>query len=484
VNFGVAEHGAICILTNEGNGRMVTTLPDVHIALMGIERLVPNMGDLAHMLYLLPRSATGQKLTVYANLIFGPRREGEPEGSSERHLILVDNGRSLLQRSSLKEALYCIRCGACLNACPVFREIGGHAYVGDQGQGTPYPGPIGSVVSPGLFGLAQFGHLARASSLCGACKEACPIDIDLPGLLLRVRAAGKGTLESQSLAKNTGTHAHWMLKTGLGAFTWMATSARRFAAAQSLAGFASRLLSPFSNWMRLPSVTGWGYSRDFPRPAARTFRERFPGLAGNNTQPSIKPTHSHQGDRSESSNIPTPIRIPVERFAQELEILDGVFTRCREDELAGSVQDLLAHHQITRIQAWEARWLPDSLLDSLRAAGFQVTHQADPNIQAGLTGALAGIAETGTLVLPAGPGRPLTASLLPELHIAILRASEIHPDLRTALAGERLTRLIASTEASSVVLISGPSRTADIEMALTIGVHGPGQVFVFCLDDS
>ncbi len=204
VNFGVAESGTLCLVTNEGNGRMVTTLPPRHIALMGIERLVPTLEDLALMLYLLPRSATGQKLSVYTSLIHGPRRPGEVDGPQERHLILLDNGRSALRASPLAEALYCIRCGACLNACPVFREIGGHAYQGAHGAYSPYPGPIGSVVSPGLFGVAEFGHLARASSLCGACREVCPVDIDLPKLLLRVRAAGAGCAPQWTAAGNWG----------------------------------------------------------------------------------------------------------------------------------------------------------------------------------------------------------------------------------------------------------------------------------------
>ncbi len=134
VNFGVASEGALCLLTNEGNGRMVTTLPPLHIAIMGIERLAPTLDDLALMISLLPRSSSGQKMTVYANLIRGPRRPGEVDGALERHLILLDNGRRAMARSPLMEALYCIRCGACLNECPVFRELGGHAYVGDQGQ--------------------------------------------------------------------------------------------------------------------------------------------------------------------------------------------------------------------------------------------------------------------------------------------------------------------------------------------------------------
>ena len=175
VNFGVAETGTICVVSNEGNARMITTFPPVHIALMGMERLVRNLDDLGIMLSLLARSATGQKLSVYTQLIHSPFP------GQQRHLILLDNGRSQLRNSPLKESLYCIRCSACLNACPVFREIGGHAY------NSPYSGPIGSVISAGFFG-SDFVPLAQASSLCGACKEACPVDIDLPKLLTRVRA--------------------------------------------------------------------------------------------------------------------------------------------------------------------------------------------------------------------------------------------------------------------------------------------------------
>ncbi len=299
VNFGVAETGAICLLTNEGNGRMATTLPDVHIALMGIERLVPSLADLAVMLDLLPYSATGQRLTVYTSLIRGPRRAGEIDGPRQRHLVLLDNGRRALRDSDLAEMLYCIRCGACLNVCPVFREIGGHAYVGASGKHTPYPGPMGSVVSPGLFGAAEFGNLARASSLCGACQEACPVDIPLPKLLLRVRAAGADEAANVALMPKVGEskpnhnrfegrepshqaqpqpyhkHVPWALELGLRLFTWGAVSAGRFAGLQKAAGALSRLVSPRSEWLHLPAFTGWGASRDFPRPASRPFRDRF-----------------------------------------------------------------------------------------------------------------------------------------------------------------------------------------------------------------
>jgi L-lactate dehydrogenase complex protein LldF len=472
VNFGVAENGILCLLTNEGNGRMVTTIPPVHIALMGIERLVPTLDDLALMLYLLPRSATGQKLTVYASLMRAPSVNGD--GPRERHLVLVDNGRTKIRNSPLAEVLYCIRCGACFNACPVFREIGGHAYVSRSGKNTPYAGPIGSVLSPALFGGNEYAHLARASSLCGACREACPVDIDLPKLLLRVRA---GKMPQTIPAKPAKPNAPGYLTWGLKVFTWIATSPTRFYLAQWLAGFLSRALSPFSPWMRLPTFSGWGYSKDFPRPSTRPFRARWRSIyapEGSRTSTESKPTASIQ-----SSTPPVPSADEtaslVERFAQELQTLGGVFDLCDASSLGQRVLNLLRANHINAIQAWQAEYLPAGLLDFLKANGIHVTDQPNPELKAGLTGALCAIAESGTLVLPGGNGRPLTASLLPEMHIAILRAEDICESLPQGLHRQE------EHKAAATILISGPSRTADIEMTLTIGVHGPRQVHVFCL---
>ena len=274
VNFGVAESGAIALVTNEGNGRMVTTLPKVHIALMGIERLVPGYDDLALMLTLLPRAATGQQMSVYMQIIQGPRRDDEVDGAVERHIVLVDNGRSSLRGTPLNDTLFCIRCGACLNNCPVFREIGGHTYTSNRGEYTPYPGPIGSALSPALFDQEKFGHLAQASTLCGACKDACPMDIDLPTMLLRVRGGGMKldqSLDGSRRPQGIPQSVSW----GLRFFTWFASTPMRFAFAQKLAAFFSRFWSPRSEWMGLPAFTGWGYSKDFPRPAAKTFRDRW-----------------------------------------------------------------------------------------------------------------------------------------------------------------------------------------------------------------
>ena len=182
VNLGVAETGSIVLVTNEGNGRMVTSLPDVHIAVMGIERLAPTWGAAATWLSLLARSATGQPLSIYTSVVTGPARPDELDGPREVHIILLDHRRSSLTGTPYEEVLECIRCGACLSVCPVYRESGGHAYH------SPYSGPIGAVISPLLFGLENYPGLPQASTLCGACLDVCPVKIDLPRMLLALRA--------------------------------------------------------------------------------------------------------------------------------------------------------------------------------------------------------------------------------------------------------------------------------------------------------
>jgi L-lactate dehydrogenase complex protein LldF len=180
-NFAVAESGTIVLVTNEGNGRLVTSLPRVHVALLGMERLVPTLPDLATMLRVLPRSGTGQQLTTYTTLITGPRREGEEDGPEELHVVVVDNGRSSIRGTRYESMLKCIRCSACLNVCPVYTKTGGHAY------GPVYSGPMGAVLAPLLAGLERAPALPHASSLCGACTAVCPVKIPLHELLLELR---------------------------------------------------------------------------------------------------------------------------------------------------------------------------------------------------------------------------------------------------------------------------------------------------------
>ena len=181
-NFGVSETGTVCLVTNEGNGRLVSALPRIHVAMMGMERLVADLSDLSVLLRLLARSGTGQGLSVYTTLVTGPRRPGEQDGPDELHVVILDNGRSNLLGTHYREMLACIRCGACLNVCPVYRKSGGAAY------GPVYSGPMGAVLLPLLVGLEEAPSLPHASSLCGACTEACPVKIPLHELLLELRS--------------------------------------------------------------------------------------------------------------------------------------------------------------------------------------------------------------------------------------------------------------------------------------------------------
>ncbi len=182
VNFAVAETGTLCLVENEGNGRMCTGVPPVHIAVMGLEKVVERLADLPPLLRLLTGSATGQLVTTYVNLITSPRREDEKDGPQEVHLVILDNGRSrIYQDPQLRQTLQCVRCGTCLNHCPVYTRIGGHAY------GFVYPGPIGKILTPQMEGLEKAGELAFASSLCGACEEVCPVKIPITALLRRLR---------------------------------------------------------------------------------------------------------------------------------------------------------------------------------------------------------------------------------------------------------------------------------------------------------
>jgi L-lactate dehydrogenase complex protein LldF len=259
VNFGVAETGSVCICTNEGNGRLSSSMPRIHVAIMGMERLVPTAADLGVMLQVLGRSGTGQRLTVYSNVLSGPRRPGEADGPEEFHVVIVDNGRSAVLASELAEILYCIRCGACLYACPVYQQIGGHAY------GSVYSGPVGSVLSPALSGIHAFHDLPHASTLCGSCKEVCPVRIDIPRMLLRLRAKGVEAGESPM----------WV-SSGIKVLGFLGSHPKLFGFAGRMAARAAGFLAK-DGWIReLPGhLAGWTMSRDFPAPAVESFTERW-----------------------------------------------------------------------------------------------------------------------------------------------------------------------------------------------------------------
>jgi L-lactate dehydrogenase complex protein LldF len=251
-NFAVAETGSIVLVTNEGNGRLVSALPRTHVVILGMERLVPTTRDLAVLLQLLARSATGQRLTTYTTVLTGPRRPGESDGPDELHVIVLDNGRSQLKRGRYREMLSCIRCGACLNVCPVYRKSGGDAY------GPVYSGPMGAVLVPLLVGLERAPALPHASSLCGACTDACPVKIPLHELLLDLRrdlvAEGVAPLWERTAFR-------------LWALAWSTPFGYRLSTA------AARLGAPLA--ARLPGPgRSWSSQRSLPRLARRRFRDR------------------------------------------------------------------------------------------------------------------------------------------------------------------------------------------------------------------
>ncbi|REK12085.1 MAG: iron-sulfur cluster-binding protein [Actinobacteria bacterium] len=257
VNLGVAETGSIVTVTNEGNARLCTTAPRVHIALMGMERIVARWEDAAATLEVLARSATGQHLSVYTNVVTGPRRSDDPDGPEQVHVVIIDNGRSDILGSDIAEILACIRCGACLNICPVFREVGGHGY------GTVYSGPVGSVVTPGLHGMNPWWELPYASTLCGACEEVCPVRIQIPSMLLKLRerAASEGRLPG------------WLEK-GMSRYRTTATDPVKWASAKKWLYRLSGLVSMGGYIRRVPGPgRGWTRFRDLRRPAKQSFSD-------------------------------------------------------------------------------------------------------------------------------------------------------------------------------------------------------------------
>ena len=267
-NFVVAETGTLVIVTNEGNGRLCTSAPRIHIGITGMEKVIPSMQDLAIFLRLLPRSATGQRISSYVSMITGPRREDDEDGPEEFHLVLVDNGRSrMLRDPKLREALYCIRCGACLNICPVYARVGGHAY------GWVYPGPIGAVVSPMLTGLKESKMLPQASSLCGACREACPVKINIPRMLLELRHR---TAESDDPKERASTRSERFLAR---AYARLMRNPGRMSLGARLGRIVQRLVPGMSRrggWIRrapLPLFSRWTRARDLPQLPAKSFRD-------------------------------------------------------------------------------------------------------------------------------------------------------------------------------------------------------------------
>jgi L-lactate dehydrogenase complex protein LldF len=258
VNFAVADTGSFALVTNEGNGRLVTSMPKVVIAVMGMERIVPSFRELGLLLPMLVASASGRAVTTYFSFVNGPRLPDELDGPDEVHVVVLDNGRSDILSGGYRSILNCIRCGACQNVCPVYRHVGGHGY------GAVYGGPIGAVLTPLLVGFDEAGDLPHASSLCGACTEVCPVKIPLHEHLLELR---RDVAEARATPAERATFRAWSWAWHRArTYRWFARLARAGQTPFTRGRTMRRAPWPFSRWTR---------GRDLPAIARRTFRERF-----------------------------------------------------------------------------------------------------------------------------------------------------------------------------------------------------------------
>jgi L-lactate dehydrogenase complex protein LldF len=266
-NFFVAETGSVVIVTNEGNATLTTTLPKVHVAISGIEKIVPTLEDIATLMRLLPRSSTGQSISNYVDILTGRKGAGEFNGAEHMYFILVDSGRTAVLASDVREALRCIRCGACMNHCPVYQNVGGHSY------GWVYPGPIGSILTPMYVGLDKAQDLPAASTLCNQCGVVCPVRIPLPDLQRKLREK----------AFETGLRP-WSERAALAMWSWVAQRPTLYALATKI---GVRLMKSWGGSEhlihKLPLASGWTDERDMPAPTGKTFRELYLAKQARNT---------------------------------------------------------------------------------------------------------------------------------------------------------------------------------------------------------
>ena len=498
-NFAVAETGTVSVFESEGNGRMCTTLPDVLVTVMGIEKLVPAWRDMEVFLQLLPRSSTGERMNPYTSFWTGVR---PGDGPQEFHLVLLDNGRTgVLADEVGRQALRCIRCSACLNVCPVYSRTGGHAYE------SVYPGPIGAILTPQLSGLESGRSLPYASSLCGACYEVCPVAIDIPRVLVHLRS------------RVVDTEPAWKPeKAAMRAMYRAFSSARAFERAQAAARLGSRPFAKDGRIGRLPwPLSGWTDTRDLPEPPKETFRDWWRRERGGQANARIDavatrvvdlPAYGREDrpvadggdarsailariqaalkDRPEAVEVPrgyrqtsdeprTPV---IARFSDRVGEYRATVRSATREELKTVLQQLIREAGAERLA------VPSDLPDEWRPENVELTTDdglsaADlDTLDGALTGCALAIAETGTIVLDGGDTQGRRAlSLVPDYHLCVVAADSI-----VATVPEAVRKLEpAVREGRPLTFISGPSATSDIELNRVEGVHGPRTLHVVVL---
>lgn len=483
-NFVVAETGTVVLVTNEGNGRMCSTLPDLYVVVAGIDKVIPDLDTLALMLRLLARNATGQSLSCYTSLMTGPRRDGEHDGPREFHLVLIDNGRRrILHDPLLRETLLCIRCAACLNVCPVYNHVGGHAY------GWVYSGPIGAILSTQLLGTRVARELPFASSLCGACTDICPVKIPITKILLELRhrvAEGYSTQGSSvapaiRLASNLSAR---MLES-----PWIYRRVSQlFKIAQA----------PFrhGNWLPtlLPPLNRWTEVRPLPAFAA-DFREWRKEAKWNIQKPNSRISEPYQGSPLATHSSPftsqqsptidsrSPVangKLKMDRFLDQVNKLAGHGDWIDKERLDVALRQLVETENIKKATLWATGDLVQLQIASrLGALGVaMIPHDAPKEeigqADLGITEVDFILPDSGSLGLLSSAEKPRTTSLLPRVHLAIVRSSALRRDLQQVLH--------ESNPQQYLVFITGPSRTSDIESSPVLGAHGPKALYVWAVE--
>ncbi len=471
-NFVIAETGTVVLVTNEGNGRMCTTLPDIYVAVAGIDKIISDWNSLATLLPLLVRSATGQKMSCCTSFLSGPSRTARESGPREFHLVLLDNGRTLIRQDSVaRETLLCIRCAACLNICPVYNQAGGHAY------GWVYSGPIGAILSPQLLGMRVARDLPFASTLCGACADVCPVKIPIPKILLhlRRRAAEGNVTESPVIA--------WRIRLVAKLGSIVLRTPWLYRLGSQLLRIAQMPLNR-DDWLHaLPPVSRWTQTRSFPAFNAR-FRKwwkgRNPKFEIRNSKFKVEQTEHAPSSTQVTARTPEARLNDMDALLNEIVRLGGNARRVGAQELDKALQTLVETEGIQSATLWATEGIARlDLVRRLRAHGVEIIpHDADKftlaKVDLGITEADFALAESGTLGLLSSPEKPRTLSLLPRVHLAIVNPTALRADLRQVI-GE------AKTE-NYFVFITGPSRTSDIEANPVLGVHGPKSLQVWAIN--